>query len=711
MQPQFLFYPQIIPYQQMPYHQQLPYQHQRMHNLLHNSNGHHITQYNNLHQNQNLNLNLNHQHSQNQNRSYHLRQPQHLLPHAPPSSQQHSSSSSFSSQQHLTALQQQTKQTQGQTQAQSQPQTTTQMPLFSGFSLRGSKQNKMARNSSQQQLLPQKPQLQQPQPQPPPPPMTLQASSVKIKPPPRKKDPADRNRGPVNPKDLAHRLHTIQAERGLQAAAGCGNSSATTSPLEPPPQLQQGAGVDRSGRRIRSRGSGNLRAVYASNAPIIPTTGGGSIRRQAFSAPHNLNALAPPPSLPELERRKNRTRSLSPQQVSMRGGGPAGATVAKPPSPMANTFSSPSAVAAAAGAAPTDATLAQRRAVTSVILPSHAHHGVPYVPSQAAQQFTRTTAVVGGPRKSILLQKPKNQQQQNQSYSHNQPVARSPPLSQKDKASPSAKSSAKSPVTPSSARAPSVQHAFKDTLAEPGNRRQSIKEGSDAAVVEDSTTAVGDKAEPAVEDAAADEVSADVEADLDTDTKAKAAKAAKKPVAASDFRRIVQEHSVDWTQSDETAGQRKREKKEKKEREKQEKKAKQQQVQQENGNDAEAPKQARPLWRLKARLSSFSRDKRSPSPPETAVAAAAPVAPVAEAKEDKVATQAPDVAAVAEAAPKVQEESASAVEDAKAGAPEVAPEATAVEAPAAIESTSNSPSVLSLTAMAKSSSFLSLFKH
>ncbi|KAL1901455.1 hypothetical protein Sste5346_001860 [Sporothrix stenoceras] len=641
-----------------------------MHNLLHgNVNSYQPLSYNNPYQvNQGVNQGVNQaQSSRRPSQSQpprpsqrHLRRP-HLLPHAPPSSQQHSSSSSFSSQQQLAALQKQAANTTTTGVKKEEPQTTT-MSLFSGFSLRGSKHNKMVRDKTDEkeetEKKPEKVEQKTDQ-------KTATILNASIKPPVRKSDPVGRNRGPVDAKDLAQRLQTILAERGMQQTSS--GSSVPPSPLEGPPPVQNG------GCRIRSRGSGNLRAVYASNAPVVPTTTSGEqLRRQPFSAPHSLSAykaahtskaanaaagLVPPPTMDELQRRKNRTRSQSPQQVNMRGGG----------LPSSGTQD----------------TLAQRRGITSVIPPSNAHHGVPYIPSQAAQQFQRTTHSVGGPRKSILLRKPRSPKE---GYSHNQSVARSPTISQKgsEKASPAM--SAKSPITPSSARAPSVKHAFKDTLAQPGSRRQSMKEGAEEKPQPEAEADTADKVE--VEDTAEeadDEATAEAETDLDTEAKAKAAKAAavKKPTTAFDISRIVQEHSVDWTQSDETSIQRKREKKEKKEREKHEKKAKQQQQAEEGGAAEE-----RPLWRLKARLSSFSKDKRWPSPPAGAAAVAA-----------TSTTIVPEDTAETSAATRVE------------AAQEEGTAAMVGETKVEVQPTSNSSSVLSLTAMKKSSSFLALFKH
>ncbi|CAK7204410.1 hypothetical protein SEUCBS139899_007167 [Sporothrix eucalyptigena] len=664
-QPQLLFYPAIVPYQQMPY------QHQRMHNLLHGSQ--YAAPY---------------YHNQGQNQSHGYR-PHYLLPHAPPTSQQHSSSSSFSSSQQLSVLQKQQLQAQAQASTQSQALSSkAQMPLFSAFSLRGSNHNKMTTHNGASSS------------------QKLKTGTVGIKPPVRDpKAKADRNRGPVDAKDLSQRLHSVLTQRELQAAARANGSAislssgTTMSPVSPLSQAtathiehQPGPGQmgDRSGRRIRSRGSGNLRALYASNGlmpPSMMTSGStSSIRRQPFSAPH-LGALVPPPSLPELQRRHSRTRSLSPQHVNMRGGGSAGLGPSARDGP----------------------TIAPRRAATGVIPPSNAHHGVPYVPSQAAQQFARTTMAVGGARKSILQQKPRQPP-----YNHNQFETRAspPPMPQqlqKSSKSPSpagtnATTSIKSPVIPSSATAatgaPAVQHAFKDALSPPGSKRQSLKDGAEA---EDTAA---EASEANTDGAAAEAV--DPEANIDTEVEEARARAAgaKKIVAAAELRRIVHEHSVDWTQSDESSAQRKKEKKGKKEREKREKKAQQQQQQQQqkmqsNGSEVNAAKQARPLWRLKQRLSSFSKDKLS-SPPTVSVVA------VAEENEDKEAgaafvTNADDVL------PKAQEvEAPSTVEDAK-----VAPSAseTATEAPPAAELTSTSSSVLSLTSLAKSSSFLSRFKH
>ncbi|KJR87015.1 uncharacterized protein SPSK_01494 [Sporothrix schenckii 1099-18] len=690
VQPQFLFYPQIVPYQQMPYPQQLPYQHQRVHNLLHSSaaSSYQTLPYHYSYQPVNQPVNqLGPVHGYGQpSPKHHLRRQQHLLPDAPPSSLQHSSCPSLSSKQTLAALQ--TKQATSQAEAQV---ASTQTALFSGFSLRGSQQNKAADGATQKKQDQDKAQAKDTTKSK----TVLHASAPTVKPPSRKKDSVGRNRGPVDAKDLTNRLYTILAECGMQAAANT-TSAPPLSPLSPrspleaaPPQLlpQGVVGADRSGQRIRSRGSGNLRALYASNTPIVPTTGGGggSIRRQPFSAPNDLNTLSelpPPPSMVDLQRRKHRTRSLSPNEVYMRGSGPAGTTGAKLPSPMA------------------PGTFGQRRSVSSMIQPPpSAQHGLPYIPSQAAQQFARTTAAAGSPRKSTRVPKSRGQSPK-APYSHNQSVSVSPPLSPKSKPSPPL-----SPKTkPSPARSPRVQHAFKDTLAEPGSRRQSQKEGAEAAAaVEDAPGDADEKAEEAavdgaaVEGAAADEATenaddeAEAEAEGGTDANAKMAKAAAtKAMAAADVRRIVQEHSVDWTQSDEATVLRKQAKKEKKEREKREKKAKQQQQQQQQ--QQQAGDEARPLWRLKARLSSFSKDKLMPSPPATAVA-------VAEDKEDKAA---PTLAAtVVEEASKVQEQVLTA-----GGTKEV----PGVVESAAGEPTSKSSSVLSLTALTKSSSFLSRFK-
>ncbi|CAK7235270.1 hypothetical protein SCUCBS95973_009213 [Sporothrix curviconia] len=706
-QQQLLFYPPpFVPYQQMPYHQQLPFHHQRMHNLLHGSQ--YATPYGtaNPYGNQ-------HQH-QHQTHGY---RPHYLLPHAPPTSQQHSSSSSFSSAQQLSALQKQQLQSQVQEKTQPQPQAAsskTHMPLFSAFSLRGSSHNKMTTHSSASQQQPKSKKktvtTQQQQQQ-------QQSGTVGIKPPTRAPK-TDRNRGPVDPKELSQRLHTVLTQRELEVAARSNGSAhslssgaASMSPVSPllppanaPPQLQNQLGGDRSGRRIRSRGSGNLRAVYAANG-TMPTSmpmplamavagsssggGGGPIRRQPFSAPH-LSALVPPPSLPELERRRNRTRSLSPQLVNIRGGSSRGTGSRRGTGPDSDSTMS-----------------AQRRASSNIIPPPNAHHGVPYVPSQAAQQFAQTTVAAGGTRKSILLQKPK------QPYHHNQNMT-----------GPSPPATAKSPgLSSSTTSAPAIQHAYKDSLSLPGSKRQSLKDAADADT-DDKAVKVMANREDTVE-----EETVDPEAEIEAEVEEAKVGGAQQPVAAAELNRVVQEHSVDWTQSDETPAQskkEKREKKEKKEREKREKKEKAN-----NAGDADAAKQARPLWRLKARLSSFSKDKLLASAPMVTVVAVADETRLKDDKEGKEGKEEGTVAEVAEAAsvapaadeiPRAQHIEMPTAEGAKvvSSVPEMAPENVVstiesavepvVEAPAA-QPASTSPSVLSFTALAKSSSFLSRFKH
>ncbi|CAK7209220.1 hypothetical protein SBRCBS47491_000370 [Sporothrix bragantina] len=680
LQQQLLFYPPpFVPYQQMPYHQQLPYQHQRMQNLLHGSQ--YIAPYgNSLYSNQFGNQSSTQFSTHYQTQGY---RPHYLLPLAPPTSQQHSTSSSFSSAQQLSALQKQQLQSQAKAQVQAQTlsppkskslsaSSKTHMPLFSAFSLRGSSHNKMTTHSSASQQQQQQQQKKKTSTQP-------QSGTIGIKPPTRVPK-ADRNRGPVDPKELSQRLHTILTQRELEAAARSNSSAnslssgaASMSPMSPLPpqnaleQLPSQVGGDRSGRRIRSRGSGNLRAVYASNGTMPPSmaapgSSSGSIRRQPFSAPH-LSALAPPPSLPELERRRHRTRSLSPQEMSMHLDSSIGSGIGRD-----------------------GTTIAQRRASSNAI---------PYVPSQAAQQFARTTIAGGGTRKSIAMQKPRKP------YHHNQNMTlESPPQT------------AKSPALSSSTTsAPAVQHAFEDSLPLSDSKRQGLKEAADA---DDKPSELEPNAEATVEEKA---VAAEAEtgADIEETTAAED----KKPVAAADLNRIVQEHSVDWTQSDETiAVQRKRGKKEKKELEKREKREKKEKAN--NAGEADAGKQTRPLWRLKARLSSFSKDKLLPSAPTVTVV---PVAEDIEDREVKVA----DVAPVADEIPRAQHVEESAIEEVKMAptAPEIAPEsvvstvepavepAVEVRAPVAAQPASTSPSVLSFTALAKSSSssFLSRFKH
>ena len=654
----------------------MPYQHQHMHNLLHGSQ--YISPYgSSLFYGNHFG---NHFSSQYQMHGY---RPHYLLPHAPPTSQQHSPSSSFSSAQQLSALQKQQLQSQAQSQAQAQTQTQsmtqsrtasskTHMPLFSAFSLRGSSHNKMTTHSSASQQQLQQPLQQQQQKKTTQ--KQQQTSAADIKPPARAHK-SERNRGPVDAKELSLRLNKVLSQRALDAAARANSSdyslSSGTASLSPvSPLTQQGTfepfqsrvgGGDRSGRRIRSRGSGNLRAVYASHGAMPPTSSmaapagsSGSIRRQPFSAPQ-LGALVLPPSLSELESRHNRKRSLSPQLVNMCGGGGG----------------------AESGVGPSGTTIAQRRASANTIPPSNAQCGMPYIPSQAAQQFARTTVATGGTRKLILMQKPK------QPYHHNQNMTRTspPPTAQAPTLS--------SPTT----GAPALQHAFRDSLSLPGSKRQSLKNVTDGE--NQPVEAEADIKDTVAEEAAdpeAEQINADVEEVKDM--------SADRVMAAAELNRIVQEHSVDWTQSDETSVQRKKQKQEKKDKK-------------------EREKQTRPLWRLKARLSSFSKDKLLSSSPVVTVVA---VAEEAEDKKDK-GDNAVDVVHITDEIPRALHVESSTVEVHKnvvstlgnASESSVSTTEPVVEsiigAPVAVQPTSKSPSVLSFTALAKSSSFLLRFKH
>lgn len=472
--------------------------------------------------------------------------------------------------------------------------------------------------------------------------------------PPGKKPSArrakeSRNRGPVDANELSRRLSSVLTQRELASAARATSSvhsqssRSTVSPALPlsrqkaPEQLLSQAGDHRLGQRIRSRGSGNLRAAYASNGsmPVMPSStesgnSRGPIRRQTFSAPH-LGVLAPPPSLSELERRQRRTHSLSPQQMYIHGGsgGSAGhdrSAVAQWPAAIRNTHR---------------------------------------VPRHSAQQVGRTSLGTST-TSSVLPQKSK------QPYHHNQNTSRhSPPLLTK---SPALSSS----TTSGSARA--LQHEDNKT----------------AEVNLDRANAAGDIV-----------LVARAESGTTTE-KAEAIADAKGSVSKTQDNHHVQKQSVDRTQSNANPQPCKKPSNDKKSREKHEK-----QKQADNVRNPDTAKQMRPLWRLKARLSSFSKDKLLSSPTVTVVA-------VDEETETRKEC-ATEIHGLTDEVPRAQHVESSTVEKGimlpnGPIVPEIAPKVAKVTVDQAVEVSvisqpaSPSSSVLSFTALAKSSSFLSRFK-
>ncbi|CAK7274947.1 hypothetical protein SEPCBS57363_006425 [Sporothrix epigloea] len=598
------FPPAFAANHQMPFQQQLPYQHQNMYDSAHSTHG--VALYGN-------GPYIKRASSQSQGRGY---QRHHLLPYAPSASQQQSSSLSVPSTRQLSALQKQQLQIQAQAWAQTPSKTvsqppaaaaTTHMPLLSAFSLRASSHNKTAScsSTSRQENKHQNQNQQKP--------------SIVGKKPPAKGSKESRHRGPVDANELSRRLSSVLTQRELASAAGATSSAhslssrSTISPAPPlsrqnaPEQLLSQAGSHRLGQRIRSRGSGNLRAAYTSNGsvPAMSSTmtesgsSNGPIRRQTFSAPH-LGVLAPPPSLSELERRQRRTHSLSPQQMYMHGG--------------------------SAGSAGHDKIAAGQRPT--------AIHNMHHVPRHLAQQGTT--------RQSALPPKAR------QPYHHNQNASRhSLPLLTK---SPAMSSS----TTSGSARG--LQHEDGKTVEVNHHR------------------------------ATAGDVVLHSEAESATE---------------------VEKVEVQ-TQSDAAPQPCKKPSKDKKSREKHEK-----QKQTTNASGPDTAKQMRPLWRLKARLSSFSKDKLLSSPTVTVVAV--------DEETEGGKESATEIYHLTDEVPRAQHVESSTVEKvimvpSGPSVPEMAPKVAKVPVDQAVEASvisqpaSPSSSVLSFTALAKSSSFLSRFK-
>ncbi|EPE06254.1 hypothetical protein F503_02382 [Ophiostoma piceae UAMH 11346] len=192
----------------------------------------------------------------------------------------------------------------------------------------------------------------------------------------------------------------------------------------------------------------------------------------------------------------------------------------------------------------------------------------PYVPCQAATQFTRTTATMGVPRKTIRL-KPRMSN-----------MALSGPSEEHKEQQPLQKRSSVSPST-------SLRHAYKDTQSTPGCRRPSMKDG------DESTQEPSDNAEKAETKSDSTDGS-DPDPEEDNELAATSTtKGLSKATPPAEYMRIAQERSVDWTQSDEMRQQRETAEKEKEEAER------------------EAEKKGNRLHRLRARLSTFSRERLS----------------------------------------------------------------------------------------------------
>ncbi|CAK7273638.1 hypothetical protein SEPCBS119000_005762 [Sporothrix epigloea] len=602
LQQQLLLCPhQIVSGHQLPFHQQPAYRHQNMHDPGYGSHGPAPSS---------RNPSVKQSGVQNQVRGF---QRSYSLPHAPPTSQKQSSSSSYSSGRQLSALHKQQLQLPAQTWTRAPSQTKTQAPgaasathlqLLSTSSLLASSHKSHKPN----EVMPQRHQTKQ----------QHQLGTVGAKLPSRRPKEG-RNRGPVDANELAQRLHRVLTQRELASAIRANSSAhslssrSTASPAPPlnrqnaSEQVQDQASNHRSGQRIRSRGSGNLRAAYASNGsmPNIsssatqPGSNSGPIRRQPYSAPH-LGVLVPPPSLQELERRQRRTHSLSPQQVCMYGG--------------------------AGGSAVT-----QRRAAIH-----HSMHPNPQAPRawSAAHQ-------------PMLAQQPK------QPYHHNQRVGqRSPPLLAKSPA-------LSSPSSGGSEKA--IQHG----------------DGKAAEVSSVHANAVGGTL-----------------FDVDVEPGAKIENAESVAATQDD-----QRQGFNRTPSADTSMQCKKQNKSTKDGEKREKQKKSN-----SASDPAAAKQMRPLWRLKARLSSFSKDKLLSAPTVTVVA----LDEAAEEKEDR----ATDASQLADEIPRAHHVESTTVEEVRAvpsvpNAAEFSPKMAVVVGEQPV---SPSSSVQSFASLAKSSSFLSRFR-